>query len=380
MIPYGRQTISQQDIDEVVRVLQSDFLTQGPMIPRFESALAEYCHAKFAISVNSGTSALHLACLALEVGPGDIAWTSPISFVASSNCALYCGAQVDFVDIEPSSGNMCVAKLEEKLISAEMKGQLPKVVIPVHLAGQPCDMKRIYELGQTYGFSIIEDACHALGSHYHGHKTGCCHYSDITVFSFHPVKLVTTGEGGAVLTNTEALRDKIALLRSHGITKNPDQMTETSHGGWYYQMKELGFNYRITDIQAVLGRSQLTQLDEFIKQRNHLAKQYDSAFSHMDCQPLKQFSDRNNTYHLYIVRVKADKHRQIFEQLRESEIGVNLHYIPIYKQPLYQDLGFSKDYLKNAEDYYRQAITLPLYPKLTEHEQQRVVATLESLL
>lgn len=380
LIPYGRQDISTSDIQAVVDVLRSDFLTQGPAVQAFEKNVADYCRAEHAVAVNSATSALHIACLALGVSPGDIVWTTPITFVASANCALYCGASVDFVDIDPRTYNLSVSRLAEKLAQAEANGKLPKVVIPVHLCGQPCDMEGIYKLGQRYGFKIIEDASHAIGGKYRGEVIGNCRYSDITVFSFHPVKIITTAEGGMALTNDVRLAKRMQLLRSHGITRDAEEMTHAPDGPWYYQQIELGYNYRMTDLQAALGLSQMQRLGEFVTKRHDLAKRYDQLLKGMPVTAPWQHPDGYSGLHLYVARLKLDEigktHRQIFEALRAAGIGVNLHYIPVYKQPYYEKLGFSAGYCQEAERYYAEAISLPMYPGLTEEQQDRVVNTL----
>jgi len=378
VIPYGRHYINQADIDAVVDVLRSDFLTQGPVVPAFETAVVAYCGAQHAVAVNSATSALHIACLALGVGPGDVVWTTPITFVASANCALYCGAQVDFVDIDPSTYNLSLAMLAEKLAQAETSGKLPKVVIPVHLCGQSCDMEGIYALGQRYGFKIIEDASHAIGGKYKGEPVGNCRYSDITVFSFHPVKIITTGEGGMALTNNTALAERMALLRSHGNTRDPARMTHAADGPWYYQQIDLGFNYRLTDLQAALGVSQMTRIDDYVTRRHVLAKRYDELFDAMPVTTPWQHPDSYSGLHLYVIRLQLGKidntHRQVFEQLRELGIGVNLHYIPVHTQPYYQRMGFQHGQFPEAERYYAEAISLPMYATLTEPQQDVVFA------
>ncbi|QWD94866.1 UDP-4-amino-4,6-dideoxy-N-acetyl-beta-L-altrosamine transaminase [Polynucleobacter sp. MG-Unter2-18] len=376
-IPYGRQSISAADINAVCDVLKSDFLTQGPVVPRFEQAVADYCGVAHGVAVNSSTSALHLACLALEVGPGDIVWTTPITFVASSNCALYCGAEVDFVDIDPQTYNLSVERLTEKLVAAEQQGKLPKVVIPVHLCGQPCDMAAIHALSQQYGFHIIEDASHAIGSRYQGKPVGSCQFSDITVFSFHPVKIITTGEGGMSVTNSAVYAEKMRRLRSHGITREVGEMTEPPHGPWYYQQIELGFNYRMTEIQAALGLSQMHLLDTFVSERQIIASRYDEALATFPIikRPW-QHADSFSARHLYVVRVPAAQHNLVFARMRERHIGVNLHYIPVYLQPYYKDLGFSSGYCPIAESYYAEAISLPIFPTLLESQQVTVLSAL----
>ncbi|RUR54840.1 UDP-4-amino-4,6-dideoxy-N-acetyl-beta-L-altrosamine transaminase [Aeromonas veronii] len=375
MIPYGRQSISQADIDAVVEVLKSDFLTQGPVVPRFEQAVADYCGAKFGVAVNSGTAALHIACLALGVGHGDWVWTSPISFVASANCALYCGAQVDFVDIEPDTGNMCAMELERKLIAAKTEGKLPKVVIPVHFAGLPCDMQKIHRLGQEYGFRIIEDACHALGARYHDEPTGNGHYSDITVFSFHPVKIITTGEGGMAMTNDPALAKTMRMLRSHGITREPEDFINEPDGPWYYEQQMLGFNYRMTDIQAALGLSQMANLETWINTRNKIARYY---FERLAPQQLLRYfnSERRSAFHLYVHHVVPEQRSVLFQKIREQDIGANVHYIPIYKQPWYQK--WTQTPLPCTEQFYAGAITLPLFPELQAKQQGEICHLLKT--
>ena len=380
MIPYGRQDISEADIQAVVNVLRSDFLTQGPTVPAFEKVIATYCGVEHAVAVNSATSALHIACLALGVGAGDVVWTSPITFVASANCALYCGATVDFVDIDPRTCNMSVARLAEKLEQAEKSGCLPKAVIPVHLCGQPCDMAGIHALSQRYGFKIIEDASHAIGGKYRGEPVGNCRYSDITVFSFHPVKIITTGEGGMALTNDEGLARRMQLLRSHGITREAADMTHSPDGAWYYQQVELGFNYRMTDIHAALGLSQMQRLDEVVAKRHEIARRYNDSLAGLPVTTPWQHPDSYSAFHLYVVRLKLAEigkaHRQVFEALRAAGIGVNLHYIPVYRQPYYERLGFKAGYCPEAEQYYAEAISLPIYPALMETQQDQVVTAL----
>lgn len=384
MIPYGRQHLDEDDVKAVVETLTSNWLTQGPAIPKFETALADYCGANFGIAVNSATSALHIACLALGVSEGDRVWTSPNSFVASSNCALYCGAKVDFVDIDLHSGNMCVDALRNKLALAESTNALPKVVIPVHFAGQPCDMKEIRALSKEYGFFVIEDASHAVGAKYQEKFVGSCEFSDICVFSFHPVKIITTMEGGMALTNNSEWAEKMRMLRSHGITNDPEKMTEDSHGPWYYQQIALGFNYRMTDVEAALGLSQLKKLPGFLEKRNTLAAHYDERFaSKENISPLKQSNDRYSSYHLYVVRASGltrKEHAFVVEQLRDKGVFAHLHYIPIHCQPYYKNLGFNIGDFPNAERYYEQAITLPLFPELTREQIDLIVDSLSRIL
>lgn len=377
MIPYGRQDISEADIQAVVEVLKSDFLTQGPVVPAFEKAVADYCLAKYAFAVNSATSALHIACLSLGVGKGDLVWTSPITFVASANCALYCGAEVDFVDIDAATYNMSVSVLEEKLILADKRGRLPKVIIPVHLAGQSCEMDKIYALSLKYGFKIIEDASHAIGGKYKEKPIGGCQYSDITVFSFHPVKIITTGEGGMCLTNNPQLAASLNRYRSHGIVRHPSEMTQASDGPWYYQQIELGYNYRMTDIQAALGLSQMKRLDEFVAIRHTLAERYYELLNEDWLELPWQHPDSFSSFHLYIVRVKEHNkyisHLQLFERLRNAGILANLHYIPVYRHPYYMKLGYKKTDFPAAEAYYKEAISIPIYSSLSFAEQDEVI-------
>lgn len=384
MIPYGRQDISEADIQAVVEVLRSDFLTQGPAVPAFEKAVAGYCGAAHAVAVNSATSALHIACLALNVGPGDVVWTSPITFVASANCALYCGAQVDFVDIDPHTYNMSVERLAEKLSWAENSRCLPKVVIPVHMCGQPCDLAGIYALSQRYGFKIIEDASHAIGGKYKGGQIGNCRYSDITIFSFHPVKIITTGEGGMALSNDRQLAKRMQLLRSHGITREAADMTHAPDGPWYYQQIGLGFNYRMTDMQAALGLSQMQRLDEFVATRHVIAERYKVLLADLPVIIPWQHADSYSGFHLYVIRLKlaeiSKTHREVFEALRAAGIGVNLHYIPVYMQPYYEGMGFQAGHCPEAEWYYAEAISLPIYPALTAVQQNQVVLELSRVI
>jgi UDP-4-amino-4,6-dideoxy-N-acetyl-beta-L-altrosamine transaminase len=367
----------------VVSVLKSDFLTQGPQVPRFEQAVANHAGARHALAVNSATSALHIACLALDLGPGDWLWTTPTTFVASANCGLYCGARVDFVDIDPHTWNISIVALEKKLQQAEREGRLPKVVVPVHLCGQPCEMEAIHALGQRYGFRIIEDASHAIGGKYKGEAIGNCRYSDITVFSFHPVKIITTAEGGMALTNNPELAGKMDLLRSHGITRDPALMTQAPDGPWYYQQIALGYNYRMTELQAALGISQMTRLDDYIARRHAIAHRYDELLADLPLTLPWQHPDAYSGLHLYVVRVKPDSgraHREVFEHLRANGIGVNLHYIPVHTQPYYTRMGFKQGDFPEAERYYDEAISLPMYPGLNEDLQNEVLATLRGAL
>ena len=383
-IPYGKQSISEADIQQVVSVLKSDWLTQGPAGLRFEAAMAKTVGCSYALAVNSATSALHLACLALNVGEGDIVWTSPISFVASSNCALDCGASVDFVDIDINTYNIDIEKLEEKLKFAEISGALPKCVIPVHLSGRSCDMKAIYKLSEKYGFKIIEDASHAVGASYESSSVGSCKYSDITVFRFHPVKIITTGEGGMALTNDKAIMTRMALLRSHGITRTEALMAEVTHGPWYYEQQDLGYNYRMSDIGASLGLSQLERLSEFVERRNKIAERYDELLNETPLILPSRDTGSLSSFHLYIVRIDVDNfpldHKALFSKLRDSGIGVNLHYIPIYRHPYYKKMGFNSKLYPASELYYQTAISLPIYPDLTDEEQNTVVKVIQSPL
>lgn len=385
MIPYGRQDIDQADIDSVVEVLRSDFLTQGPVVPAFERAVAQYCGVAHAVAVNSATSALHIACLALGVGQGDRVWTTPITFVASANCALYCGASVDFVDIDPRTGNMGVQALSRKLALAQDAGELPKAVIAVHMGGQSCDMQAIHALGRQYGFRIIEDASHAVGGRYLGEPVGSCRYSDITVFSFHPVKIITSAEGGMALTSDSRLAMRMQLLRTHGITTDPQSMEPRPlQEIWNYQQIELGFNYRMTDVAAALGCSQMRRIDAFVARREALAGRYDMLLAGLSLQLPARPATCDSAWHLYVVRLNPSRsgrsHRQVFDGLRQAGIGVNLHYIPVYLQPFYRKLGFAPGHCPQAEQYFGQAITLPLYPAMSESQQDHVVAALAQLL
>jgi UDP-4-amino-4,6-dideoxy-N-acetyl-beta-L-altrosamine transaminase len=384
VIPYGKQDINQNDINSVLDVLKSDFITQGPQVPLFEQSVSKYCGAEFGVAVNSATSALHIACLALGLGERDWLWTSPNSFVASANCGLYCGSKVDFVDIDPKTFNMSALELENKLIQAKQENKLPKVVIPVHFAGQSCDMKRIHYLGQKYGFKIIEDASHAIGGKYLDKPIGSCQYSDITVFSFHPVKIITTAEGGLATTNSKDLTKKMQLYRSHGVTRDESLMTGQSEGAWYYQQVDLGFNYRMTELQAALGVSQMQRLDEFVAKRHILKDRYNSILSGLPI--IKPYQDKNSysALHLYPIKVdlkKVSKNRkQIFNELRERGVGVSVHYIPIQTHPYYQQFGFKEGDFPSSESYYETALSLPLYSGMSFQDQDKVVASIIKVL
>lgn len=381
MIPYSRQHIDNTDISAVIETLQSDFLTQGPKVPEFEIAMANQCNSMFAVATNSATSALHLACLSLGVSSGDLVWTSPISFVASANCALYCGADIDFVDVEPTTGLMSIDALTKKLADAALRNKLPKVLIPVHLAGHSCNMAVIHQLCLSYGVKIIEDASHAVGAIYQGQPVGNCRYSDITIFSFHPVKIITTAEGGMALCNDEAIYTRLQLLRSHGITRNEQDMVGASHGPWYYQQIDLGFNYRMTDLQATLGLSQLIRLPQFINNRVEATKIYKSLLLDVDVEIPTEADNGLSAWHLYIIRLKNSQQRlTVFKYLREANIGVNVHYIPIHTQPYFQKRGFQWGDFPGAEQFYSQIISLPMYASLTFDQQHEVVTTLKKAL
>jgi len=384
MIPYGKQDITQVDIDTVVDVLKSDFLTQGPQVPAFERALMDVTGTHYALAVNSATSALHIACLALGLGEGDSLWTTPITFVASANCGLYCGASVDFVDVDPATYNLCPKALEEKLVIAKDLGTLPKVLVAVHLCGQPCDMKAIHALSIEYGFKIIEDASHAIGGRYLDQPIGSCEYSDITVFSFHPVKIVTTAEGGAALTNNKDLAGKMALYRSHGITRDEALMENASHGGWYYEQVDLGFNYRMTELQAALGVSQMSRLSEFVSARHQLAARYYEKLAELPITLPYQLPNTYSGLHLFVIRLNLEEisktHKQVFDELRENGIGVNLHYIPVHLQPYYKKMGFKHGDFPNAESYYSNAISIPMYHGMTYEQQDEVISKLTQIL
>jgi len=374
MIPYARQSVSEEDIRAVVEVLRSDFLTQGPVVEKFEKAVAGYCGAPFGIAVNSGTSALHIACQALGLGPGDWLWTSPNTFVASANCGRYCGANVDFVDIDPGTYNISVEALKHKLAGAARTARLPKVLVPVHFAGQPCEMREIWDLAGHYGFHVVEDASHALGADYREAKVGGCAYSHATVLSFHPVKQITTGEGGMVTTKDPALAESLLQLRSHGVTRNPQLFRGDPEGAWYYEQLQLGFNFRLTDFQAALGASQLQRLDAFVSRRRQLADRYDERLDGLPIGRPQRSSSGNSSWHLYVVQV--DHRAKVFDMLRASGIRANVHYIPVHRQPYYEGLGFRRGDFPHAERYYDRAITLPLYPGLSDPEQDAVVAAL----
>jgi UDP-4-amino-4,6-dideoxy-N-acetyl-beta-L-altrosamine transaminase len=380
MIPYGRQNIGQEDIDAVIRILGSEFLTQGPAVASFERTVADYCDVQYGVAVSSATAALHLSCLALDIGPGDLVWTSAVTFVASANCARYCGADVDFVDIDSRTLNMDMEDLERKLEVAEKIGRMPKLVIPVHLSGYSCDMRKLASLAEQYGFLVIEDASHAVGGSYEGRKIGSCEFSDITVFSFHAVKIVTTGEGGMALTDNSEIANKITRLRSHGITRDTSEMSGGSDGPWYYEQLDLGFNYRITDIQAALGISQMSKLDEFISQRRAIAFYYDELMKGMPIALPVRSDGISSSLHLYIIQPDLNwlgcSHQQVFERLRSNGILVNLHYIPVYRHPYYAQFGYDRSLFPNAEAYYSKAVSLPIFPGLQPNQQEQVVETL----
>jgi UDP-4-amino-4,6-dideoxy-N-acetyl-beta-L-altrosamine transaminase len=384
-VPYGCQDIQDSDVTAVLDVLKSDFLTQGPAVPLFEKTVREACGAEYAVAVNSATSALHIALMALGVGAGDTVWTSPNTFVASSNAALYCGASVDFVDIDLDTYNLSIISLREKLEHAAVLGVLPKVVIPVHLTGQPCDMRAIHELSQQYGFKVVEDASHAIGGRYRDGAIGNCEYSDITVFSFHPVKIVTTAEGGMALTNNSALAEQMSLLRSHGITRDPLLMTRVPEGPWYYEQIALGYNYRMTDLQAALGASQMQRLKEYVARRHEIAALYTQELQGLPLVLPKQAEFSYSAYHLYVIRLDLDAiipltHAEVFQSLRERDILVNLHYIPVHTQPYYQKMGFEWGDFPNAEAYYKTAISIPMFPTLSSDAQDKVIAALHDVL
>ena len=383
-IPYGRQNITEADIDAVVNVLRSDWLTQGPMIDQFEQAIANYCGAQYAVAVSNATAALHLACLAIGIGPGDILWTSPNTFVASANCARYCGANVDFIDIDPQTYNLSVRSLETKLETAAKNGTLPKVILPVHFAGQSCEMQAIETLAETYEVKVIEDASHALGGKYQNKPIGSCQFSEMAIFSFHPVKMITTGEGGMVVTNSPELYQKLKQLRSHGITQDPNLMTQESPGPWYYEQQILGFNYRLTDIQAALGTSQLQRLDHFVKRRQEIADRYHEKLQGLPIENPIVLPSNQSSYHLYVIRLKLDQltrsKSEIFSELRQKGIGVQVHYIPVHTQPYYQKIGFKLGQFPKAEFYYQEALSLPIHYDLDDKEQDYIVQALKEVL
>ncbi|MDN5249890.1 UDP-4-amino-4,6-dideoxy-N-acetyl-beta-L-altrosamine transaminase [Betaproteobacteria bacterium LSUCC0117] len=380
MIPYGRQHITEDDIEEVVKILKSEYLTQGPVVQKFEDAISNYTSAKHSVAFNSATSALHVACIALDLGPGDWLWTSPNTFVASANCGLYCGANIDFVDIDPNTYNLCATKLEEKLKISAISGKLPKVVIPVHYAGHPCDMRTIYHLSQIYGFHIIEDASHAIGAEFFNSKIGNCLYSDITVFSFHPVKIITTGEGGAASTNDTNLAEKMRRLRTHGITTDKNLMDIMAEEEiWNYRQIELGYNYRMTDIHAALGCSQIKRIDEYINKRTEIAQVYDSALKDTNIVVQKILPSHKSSFHLYPIRIKKESmlaQRSLYEIFHQNGILVNVHYPPVHRQPYYKKLGFKAGDFPEAESFHREVLTLPIYPMLTAQQQQKVIDVL----
>jgi len=384
MIPYGKQDINQADIDSVIDVLQSDFLTQGQQVPLFEKTVSDYCGVEYGVAVNSATSALHIACLALGLGENDYLWTTPNTFVASANCGLYCGARIDFVDIDPKTYNLSAEELEKKLIQAKQDGNLPKIVIPVHFSGQSCDMKRIHSLSQEYGFKIIEDASHAIGGRYLDRPIGSCQYSDITVFSFHPVKIITTAEGGLATTNSTKLADKMQLFRSHGVTRNPKLMSKLSEGGWYYQQVDLGFNYRMTELQAALGLSQMERLDEFVALRHKHQKRYDELLKNLPVITPYQDMDSYSALHLYPIQIQTDKvkstRKEIFKALRKNDIGVNVHYIPVHTHPYYLQFGFKVGDFPNSESYYNRTISIPLFHAMTLEQQDEVLNVLTRVI
>lgn len=384
MIPYGRQDITEDDIEAVVEVLRSDLITQGPVVPEFEEAIAGNVKAKYSVAVNSGTSALHIACIALGLGPGDSLWTVPNTFVASANCGRYCGAEIDFVDIDPLTWNISTERLREKLVLARKEKSLPKVIVPVHFAGQPPEQEEIRELAEEFDFRVLEDASHAIGASRNNEPVGSCRWSDITAFSFHPVKIITTAEGGMALTNDDELYQKMSMLRTHGITRDTGRLERPAQGPWYYEQQQLGFNYRMTDIQAALGLSQLARLEGYVGRRNMLAERYDSELQDLPLKSQAILPGNRSAFHLYVIRLKRDEirktHREIFDELRNNGIGVNLHYMPVHLQPYYRELGFREGRYPEAEQYGQDAITLPLYPKMSLEEQDYVVTVLKDLL
>ncbi len=384
MIPYSRHEITDADVAEIEKVLRSDFLTQGPAVPKFEQVVADYCGASHAIATNSATSALHISCLALDLGPGDWLWTSPNTFVASANCGLYCGANIDFVDIHPKTYNMSIDALSEKLTKAEKFKKLPKIVIPVHFAGQPCNMPAIHKLSKHYGFKIIEDASHAIGASYNQIKVGSCTHSDITVFSFHPVKIITTAEGGMALTNNKNIAEKISRLRTHGITKDKNKMKQRSEDEiWNYQQIDLGFNYRMNDIQAALGLNQMKRLDKYVKRRHQIAKYYDAQLKNLSFITPWQSPNVYSSYHLYPILIKNNLDRkfqiQVYNKLKKIGIEVNLHYIPVHRHPYYENLGFKKNDFPAAEKFHKETISIPMYPTLSDEDLEKVIEVLKNI-
>lgn len=384
MLPYGRQDIQKEDIDSVISVLESDYLTQGPIVPKFEEAICEYAGASFGVTANSATSCLHIACMALDLSKGDILWTSPITFVASSNCALYCDATVDFVDIDPVSFNICPIELKNKLEKASLSGELPKILVAVHMAGQSPEMKEIFNLSKEYGFKIIEDASHAIGGSYLNSKIGNCRFSDVTIFSFHPVKIITTLEGGIALTNCKDLASKMSILRTHGVTRDHNMMENHSHGDWYYEQIDLGYNYRMTDLQAALGISQLTRIDSYIEKRHEIASIYNNELSLVPLDIPIQHPDTYSSFHLYIIQLDLSKlnksHQEIFQLLRKNGLGVNLHYIPVHLHPYYQKLGFKKGDFPKSEFYYKRSISIPIFPRMSHDDINFVISTLKEVI
>lgn len=384
-IPYAKQTISQSDIEAITKVLKSDFLTQGPIVEEFEKSIKNKVGAKFATSVNSATSALHIACKALGLNNNDWVWTSPNTFVASANCAIYCGAKVDFIDIDSKTYNISIKKLKEKLVEAKKNNNLPKIIIPVHYAGQSCCMKELSILSKEYDFKIIEDGSHALGGKYLNKFVGCCEYSDITVFSFHPVKIITTGEGGAAVTNSSIIDQRMKLYKSHGITREKEKLIEnTDKEIWNYAQETLGFNYRIPDINCALGINQMNRLDEFISKRHKIANRYDVAFKDSIIQIPSQNKDTFSSYHLYPIRIKENKYPKgrnfVFQELKKKNIGVNIHYIPVYRHPYFSNMGFKKGYCKEAEKFFQEVISLPIFPNLKLYEQNYIIKNILDIL
>ena len=381
MIPYAKQDISDEDIDSVIEVLKSDFLTQGNKVPLFEDIISERVGAKYALAANSATSCLYLSCLSLGLSKEDILWTSPITYVASANCALYCGAEVDFVDIDPLTWNISVEILEEKLKTARKIKKVPKILVLVHLAGNPCDLQKVFDLSKEYGFSIIEDASHALGSKYSGEHIGSSVYSDISVFSFHPVKNITTGEGGMILTNNQKLSEKIHLYRSHGITRDTKKMINKEEGLWYYEQLLLGFNFRMSDIHAALGISQMNSLDKFISIRNELSQIYTEELKGLPLTIQRVRKEDLSAWHIFVIRLKLSELKlsrlEIYNSLRNKGIGVNVHYIPVHLHPFYKNLGFNKGDFPNSENYYDGAITIPMFTKLKKKEIKYVIQALK---